>query len=67
MRTIWEFDLGATLQTKPYNRKGEQWMLYEPEGKVLTLRADKHYYYGLGDREPDRKRWLQIKENCRDA
>ena len=47
MHTVFEFDLGARLETKPYNRTGEQWMLYEPDGKVLTVRADKRYSYGL--------------------
>ena len=61
MRTVLEFDLGATLETKPYNRTDEQWMLYEPEGKVLTVRADKHYSYGAGDREREKVRWLPIK------
>jgi hypothetical protein len=61
MRTVWEFDLGATPETKPYNRTDEQWMLYEPEGKVLTVRADKHYSYGSEDRQPEKVRWLPIK------
>ena len=66
MRTVWEFDQGATLKTKPFNREDRQWMLYEPEGKVLALRADKHYCYGPGNREPDKERWLPIKERRRD-
>ena len=61
MHTVLEFDLGATLETKPYNRKDEQWMLYEPEGNVLKVRADKSYSYGPGDREPEKLRWLPIK------
>jgi hypothetical protein len=61
MRTVLEFDLGATLETKPYNRTDEQWMLYEPEGKLLTVRADKRYSYGSEDRQPEKVRWLPIK------
>jgi hypothetical protein len=60
MRTILEFDLGAALVTKPYNRADEQWMLYEPEGKVLTVRADKRYSYGWADRAEREKNWRPI-------
>jgi hypothetical protein len=65
MRTILTFDLGATLVTKPYNRTDEQWMLYEPEGNVLTIRADKRYSYGLGNRAEGEKSWRPI--GVRDA
>ena len=63
MRTVFEFDLGGRLETKPYNRTSEQWMLYEPNGNVLTVRADKHYTYGSGKRPPDRSRWLPIGQS----
>jgi hypothetical protein len=58
MRTIFEFDLGARLETKPYNRRDEQWSLYEPNGKVLSVRADKHYSYGESKRTPEPRHWL---------
>lgn len=48
-RTVFEFDLGGILETKPYNRTDEQWMLFDPSGKVLTLRADKKYSYTPSD------------------
>jgi hypothetical protein len=35
-----EFDLGAVLTTRPYDAKSEQWMLFEPSGRVLVLRGD---------------------------
>jgi hypothetical protein len=41
--TRFAFDLGAELETKPYDRSGEQWLLYEPDGTVLTWRADRKY------------------------
>ena len=63
MRTVFEFDLGGRLETKPYDRTSEQWMLYEPNGNVLTVRADKHYTYGSGKRPPDRMRWLPIDQS----
>lgn len=45
-RTRFEFDLGGVLETRPYDRAGEQWLLYEPNGNVLVLRADRRYCYG---------------------
>lgn len=59
-RTTFEFDLGATLETKPYDRKSEQWLFVEPSGTVLTLRADKKYSYG--NSSSDAEKWLPIKE-----
>jgi hypothetical protein len=38
--SVFTFDLGSRLETKPYNRRSEQWLLYEPDGRVLTYRAD---------------------------
>jgi hypothetical protein len=57
VRCIFEFDLGATLQTEPYDRKGEQWMLHTPKKKVLTLRADRRYQYMRSDVPRDRGQW----------
>jgi hypothetical protein len=42
-RTRFIFDLGATLETWPYDRTSEQWHLYTPDGRVLTFRADRKY------------------------
>ena len=61
MRTYFEFDLGGYLETNPYNRTFEQWSLYEPNGKVLTVRADKHYSYQSGNTPPEKTKWLQIE------
>lgn len=44
-RSVFDFDLGASLVTRPCDRRGEQWLLFEPSRKVLTLRADKRYKY----------------------
>lgn len=44
-RTRFEFDLGGTLHTWPYNKDSEQWLLFDPQGKVLVLRADRAYRY----------------------
>jgi hypothetical protein len=60
MRSYFEFDLGGRLETKPFDRTREQWLLYEPNGNVLSVRADKRYSYGSGDRQPNQERWLAI-------
>jgi hypothetical protein len=49
VQCIFEFDLGATLRTAPYDRKGEHWVLHTPEQKALTLRADRRYQYMRSD------------------
>jgi hypothetical protein len=43
VRCAFEFDLGGVLKTRPFSRTHEQWLLYEPTGKVLVLRADNRY------------------------
>jgi hypothetical protein len=60
MRATFEFDLGGRLETRPYDRTSEQWMLYEPGGNVLTVRADMRYSYGSGGRASDRKKWWSM-------
>jgi hypothetical protein len=42
-RTSFTFDLGCTLLTWPYDHQSEQWLLYEPDGRALTVRADGRY------------------------
>lgn len=40
------FDLGARLETRPYDRDSEQWLFFDQRThKVLTLRADGRYSY----------------------
>jgi len=57
---VFDFDLGATLETKPYDRSSEQWLLFEPNNKILSARADRKYSYGNGARTPKQERWLPI-------
>ena len=59
-RTRFVFDLGAELETRPFDRSREQWLLYEPGGHVLAWRADRKYQYGLGNRAPDRLKWRSL-------
>ena len=51
-RTRFEFDLGGVLETRPYDRKSEQWMLYDPHGHVLTFRADRSHKLRSGPAGP---------------
>ena len=44
-RTTFRFDLGGVLETRPYDRRSEQWLLYEPNGYVLIFRADRRCSY----------------------
>jgi hypothetical protein len=58
-RTVLRFDLGGRLETRPSDRKSEQWLLYTPSGKVLTLRADKQFQFTQGDGS-ERERWQPL-------
>jgi hypothetical protein len=60
VQCVFEFDLGATLRTVPYDRKGEQWRLFTPSQKVLTLRADRRYQYMLSNLPTDRRLWKPV-------
>ena len=57
VRTSFKFDLGGHLQTAPYNRTGEQWLLYEPKGKVLVLRAGRAFSHELATGAEASVRW----------
>ena len=52
------FDLGGVLTTSPYDEDSEQWMLYQPDGMVLSLRADGHYSHSTSFTEHGAERWL---------
>jgi hypothetical protein len=64
--TTFEFDLGGKLETKPGpfdDMRGEmndQWSLFEPGGKVLTLRFDGYYSYKLGTEVTYPEDWKQL-------
>ena len=59
-RSRFVFDLGAELETKPFDRTSEQWLLYEPDGNVLAWRADRKYRHGPGNRRPSEERWRSL-------
>lgn len=60
LQCLFEFDLGGVLMTVPYDRKGEQWVLFTPERKVLTLRADRRYQYMPADLPNDKGAWTAV-------
>lgn len=55
-----QFDLGASLRTQPYDTESEQWLLFEPSRTVLILRADGRYKHGPSDVPADQGEWRAI-------
>ncbi len=52
-RSVFEFDLGARLTTTPFDTESEQWMLYQPAGKVLSATGGQNVHT-LDGRQPAR-------------
>lgn len=65
LECVFEFDLGGVLITKPYDRAREQWLLYEPSGKVLVLRADGRYKYSRSDIPESKGHWKSLASICK--
>jgi hypothetical protein len=60
-RSKFRFDLGATLETWPYeDDNDEQWLLFTPGDHVLTYRADGFYSWAASNLSPDEERWLPL-------
>jgi hypothetical protein len=59
--STFEFDLGSRLKTWPYNKRSDQWLLYEPDGRVLVYRADGRFSHHPGDHPPREKVWRLAK------
>jgi len=67
-KTIFEFDLGSRLETRPYDQDSDQWLLFEPSGHVFTLRGDRHYSHQPGNTPPDQTVWKPLlSSDVRDA
>jgi hypothetical protein len=60
--TVFEFDLGSRLESKPYNQTSDQWLLYEPSGYVFSLRGDGYYSHNPGNMPPDEKLYKLLKD-----
>lgn len=58
---VFKFDLGAILKTKPYDNESEQWLLYEPSHKVLSVRADERYEYVPSDVPESKGKWQPLR------
>ena len=65
--TVFDFDLGGRLETKPYLEENEesepeeQWLLFQPSGMVLTFRSDGKYINHMGN-EPMPDEWIPLEE-----
>lgn len=57
---VFRFDLGATLRTRPYDEDSEQWLLFEPSHKILTLRADGRYKHTRSDMPDSSGKWNPV-------
>jgi len=60
-QSVFEFDLGATLKTRPYDKESEQWLLYEPSHKALVVRADGRYIHHRSDVVDNHEDWKPIR------
>jgi hypothetical protein len=60
VQCVFEFDLGATLRTRAYDKESEQWFLYEPSQKVLSLWADGGYKHIRSD-VSENKAWKPLQ------
>ena len=65
--SVFEFDLGGRLTTRPYDKTYQepstQWMLFEPSGDILSLRGDGLYSHQPGNTPPKEERW-QLPPNA---
>jgi hypothetical protein len=62
--TEMEFDLGAKLSIRRYGPKydGDMWSLHQPNGFVLSVRADGKYNNDPEDMPPKQNVWKPIAE-----
>lgn len=61
VQCVFKFDLGGTLKTRPLDEDGEQWKLFDPLHKVLTVRADGCYAYHRSDSSNSAVVWKKIQ------
>ncbi len=59
-RTDFRFEYGTLLRTRPYDKDSEQWRLYEPDGDVLSFRADGSISHQPGNTPADEEKWTKI-------
>lgn len=66
-RWTFTFDLGGVLETRALptpadQSRDEQWFLFDPSGRVLSVQNDGRYCYGTGDMPLEEDRWLPLGE-----
>jgi hypothetical protein len=59
-RTSFVFDLGGELETRPYDRCSEQWLLFGPNHRALIWRADRRYSHAASNRPVSRLGWRRL-------
>ena len=66
-RTVFRFDLGGLLETTPYpdGELEDTWMLFCPDGRVLSLRSDGRYRLGPSDVPSTEEDYLEFGPSCR--
>jgi hypothetical protein len=66
LRSTFKFDLAGKLVTTSYDIELEQWMVYEPSGKILTLRGDGRYLHSTSVyRPPNDAHWKPVFRTAR--
>ena len=61
-KTRFEFDLGGVLEVRRWGRKSDDdlWMLYKPNGHVLTIRGDGEYSHQPGNTDSDSEKTFPL-------
>ncbi|CAG0927004.1 hypothetical protein TFLX_00299 [Thermoflexales bacterium] len=59
-RSVFHFDLGSRLETRPYDLDSEQWMFYDAKDYVLTYRADGLYQHQPSNVPREDDDWQQF-------
>jgi len=66
-RSVLEFDLGGRLEIEHIRYRNdaagefnELWHLYQPDGRVFSMRGDGRYAHAPGDSNPDEAIWMQL-------
>lgn len=60
--SVFHFDLGSRLETRPYEPDSEQWILFEPGEYVWNYRSDGFYSHHPGDQPKAETEWLPLTE-----
>lgn len=64
-RSVFHFDLGSRLETRPYDLDSEQWMFCDAKDYVLTYRADGQYSYHPSNEPHEQEGWQEFTASGR--